>query len=200
MIVDQLCGQNHDPTLRRLVSEAFSAGRGSLASTVAKQVAEIERLREQLLEQTKSLCTHCGQFFPAGKEGLAEFRKHISTCNAHPLSGMAAEIERLRSQHRHCDHCGGTWLDDGINSGCYCREIERLRAIVDRLPKCWRLNESGELVQDVPVVPEQQVWHRDWRGTVSETCGEWESPFPNLLRCCYDTPAAAEAARTEVKE
>ena len=44
MIVDQICGQNHDPSLRRLVNEAFSAGRGSLASTVASQAATIERL------------------------------------------------------------------------------------------------------------------------------------------------------------
>lgn len=47
MIVDQLCGQNHDPSLRRLVNEAFSAGRGSLASTVASQAAEIERLTKE---------------------------------------------------------------------------------------------------------------------------------------------------------
>jgi hypothetical protein len=39
-----------------------------------------------------------------------------------------AEIERLRAQHRHCEHCGGSWLDDGINSGCYCLEIGRLQA------------------------------------------------------------------------
>ena len=47
MIVDQLCGVNHDPSLRKLVNEAFSAGRGSLASVVAEQASEIDRLREE---------------------------------------------------------------------------------------------------------------------------------------------------------
>ena len=37
-------------------------------------------------------------------------------------------------------------------------EVERLQAIVDTLPKCWRLNEEGELVQDVPVVPGMVVF------------------------------------------
>ena len=32
------------------------------------------------------------------------------------------------------------------------KEIERLRAIVDKLPKCWRLNEAGKLVQDEPIL------------------------------------------------
>lgn len=47
-------------------------------------------------------------------------------------SVAAAEIERLRSQHRHCDHCGGTWLDDGINAGCYCRVVKKLRAALSK--------------------------------------------------------------------
>lgn len=46
-IVDHLCKANHDPSLRKLVNEAFSAGRGSLASTVAEQASQIERLREE---------------------------------------------------------------------------------------------------------------------------------------------------------
>jgi len=37
-------------------------------------------------------------------------------------------------------------------------EIERLQAIVDKLPKCWRLNEQGELVQDEPMCPGMEVW------------------------------------------
>ena len=36
--------------------------------------------------------------------------------------------------------------------------VERLQAIVDKLPKCWRLNDAGELVQDCPVVPGMKVW------------------------------------------
>ena len=67
-------------------------------------VAEVERLRgenaeliQQLREQTKSLCTHCGKLFPKGRKGLAEFRRHIVACDFHPLHPMAAEIERLQA-------------------------------------------------------------------------------------------------------
>jgi hypothetical protein len=37
-------------------------------------------------------------------------------------------------------------------------KIEQLQAIVDKLPKCWRLNEHGELVQDEPMHPGMEVW------------------------------------------
>jgi len=44
-----------------------------------------------------------------------------------PLDEAEAEVERLRASHIHCDHCGGSWLDDGINPRCRCQEIKRLR-------------------------------------------------------------------------
>ncbi len=37
-------------------------------------------------------------------------------------------------------------------------EAERLQAIVDKLPKCWRLDDSGKLVQDVSVVPGMELF------------------------------------------
>jgi hypothetical protein len=49
------------------------------------------------------------------------------------LREAADEIDRLRRMIRHCDHCGGSWVDDGINSGCHCKEIERLRGHVKQL-------------------------------------------------------------------
>ncbi len=42
--------------------------------------------------------------------------------------------------------CVCTWRDKHGLSRC------ELEAIVDKLPKCWRLDESGKRVQDVPVV------------------------------------------------
>ena len=38
------------------------------------------------------------------------------------------------------------------------KEFKRLRAIVDKLPKCWRLTVDGKLAQAVPVVPGMTVW------------------------------------------
>ena len=46
---------------------------------------------------------------------------------AHGHKQMSKEVERLTASHVHCDHCGGSWLGDGINSRCRCQEIERLR-------------------------------------------------------------------------
>lgn len=45
---------------------------------------------------------------------------------------------------KHCEDCGGSWVDDGINSGCYClrlREAERQR------------DEALALLADVPIIP-----------------------------------------------
>lgn len=54
-------------------------------------------------------------------------------------------------------------------------EIERLQVIVNNVPKCWRLNEAGKLVQDVSVVPKMVVW-------VSVT-HKWDEPRKG--RVCY---------------
>jgi hypothetical protein len=78
----------------------------SAADRIADLQQEVERLRlsvdlaecrEQLREQTKSFCIHCGQLFEPGKAGLAAFREHIAECNAHPLHPMAVEIKKLRA-------------------------------------------------------------------------------------------------------
>ncbi len=94
-------------------------------------------------------------------------------------------------------------------------EIERLEAIVDKLPKCWRLVENGKLVRDVPAVPGMDAWHREpdtetlmrfgplaWRvrgierewlrvGRVDGLGADRLLPVIDF----YDTKEAAEAAR-----
>jgi len=47
-------------------------------------------------------------------------------------------------------------------------KIELLQGIADQLPKCWRLNDANVLVQDVPIVPEMQVWQNRWPTTLGE--------------------------------
>ena len=54
-------------------------------------------LLEQLREQTKSFCTHCGKLFPKGKEGIEQFQKHIAECNNHPLHPLAKSHQELRA-------------------------------------------------------------------------------------------------------
>lgn len=63
-----------------------------------------------------------------------------------------------------------------------------LAALKSKLPK----TKDG-----VSVVPGMTVYHLDWQGVITKEFGHWESPFPNLLRSCYSTRAAAEHAAKE---
>ena len=108
-----------------------------------------------------------------------------------------AEIERLQSESeyrsRTIAHYQEVVADQNDRAG-------RLQAIVGKLPKCWRLDEAGELVQDVPVVPGMKLWVL-WDNEVHEfvavtvrACSDRE-----FLECdtnmskCYSTREAAEA-------
>ena len=100
-----------------------------------------------------------------------------------------------------CQYCG--WVEEsGYAHDCRAvlhKEIERLQAIVDRLPKT---------ADGVPVVPYVSVvWanpmyfghvipkHVNDDGAIW-LCGNGGPPVSQ----CYSTPEAAEAARTEVGE
>ena len=102
----------------------------------------------------------------------------------------------------------------------YKAEVDRLQAIVDKLPKCWRLDESGKRVQDVPVVPGMEVYwmYATAAGGLCGTSGRvnyvttWTAPGfrrlepvvvvtdngDPLLKLCCATRKAAEAAREEI--
>ena len=78
-------------------------------------------------------------------------------------------------------------------------EVERLNAIVAKLQKCWRLNERGKLVQDVPLVPGMKV--RSISGETFDVCGcrfRDDSSAPSEAypdhRSLYLTDEAAQAA------
>ncbi len=68
---------------------------------------------------------------------------------------------QLRQKHRRSLNLTG--LSEALVRHAY-EEIERLEDIVDKLPKCWRLDEQGGLVQDVPVVPGMTVWTTGYDG------------------------------------
>ena len=67
---------------------------------ITKHVVPVEQelaaAREQLREQTKSFCTHCGKLFPKGTDGIEQFRAHIAECNSHPLQPLAQELAAAR--------------------------------------------------------------------------------------------------------
>jgi len=76
-----------------------------LARRLATSESSLDATREQLREQTKSFCTHCGKLFPKGKEGLEQFREHIAECNARPLHKMAVDNATLRGLLREAVEC-----------------------------------------------------------------------------------------------
>lgn len=43
------------------------------------------------------------------------------------LRESTAKIEQLQSTIKHCENCGGSWVDDGVNSECHCEELKLLR-------------------------------------------------------------------------
>ena len=93
---------------------------------------------------------------------------------------------------------------------------EELQAVVEKLeklPKCWRLNEAGERVQDWPVCLHDKVWlyahtnnelsqgdvviiHASGQIGVKIGYGIWE----RFAEDCYNTEAAAKAAREATDE
>lgn len=85
-------------------------------------------------------------------------------------------------------------------------KLPKLEAIVAKLPKCWRLDESGKPVQDVPVVPGIRVWRNEWQTTLGEKVLEVDStnrvrlddmPYMYNGNVLANTPEAAKAARKE---
>ena len=86
-------------------------------------------------------------------------------------------------------------------------ELTRLQGVVDKLPKCWRLNDAGKLVQDVPVVPGMVLWFWDDADTLRSApalvfvagtlCSVHTSYGWVRLTKCYSTREAAQAAGGE---
>lgn len=89
------------------------------------------------------------------------------------------------------------------------KNIDRLQAVVSKLSKCWRLDEHGNLVQDVPVVPDMDVWTVSPDGGVFRWLVESVSNDGLLrgrfhgasMKCyasqCYRTRKAAEKGEQE---
>lgn len=77
----------------------------------------------------------------------------------------------------------------------------RMADVQEKLPKCWRLNEAGVLVQDVTVVPGMLV-HVPYTKMIEERlvamCMEtldYDNEWTSDLEKAYFTKQAAEASR-----
>lgn len=74
----------------------------------------------------------------------------------------------------------------GSERRALCDEIERLRAIVGRLPK----TSDG-----VPVLPGDRMFCRCGMGPAKEVLVPPQAPIDSVFPGCYSTREAAEAAR-----
>jgi hypothetical protein len=129
---------------------------------------------------------------------LNEIRTHAAA-----LDAKDAEIERLKSFKSGIENATRGALDETCDANerhCSCvpllraenrqlvAENERLRAVVERLPKT---------ADGVAVAPCDRVFHLSDRGTITEipalTAINWFSV--TSLRKCYSTREAAEAAK-----
>ena len=89
-----------------------------------------------------------------------------------------------------------------------CEALARRNAIVAKLPKCWRLDDDGKLIQDVSMVPNMAVWLVDCDPESGDLGKVFQTSVMHVdeshildsigLRrstgICYTTEAAAEAA------
>ena len=109
-------------------------------------------------------------------------------------------------ESKNCPICGSKWFEDFGHVCVKCdRDAEeiyeslyaRLQVIVDKLPKCWRLNEEGKLVKDWPVVPgKDKIWLVCNPYTSRRPIAHVKATWRNLeVDECYSTKAAAEAAK-----
>ena len=140
--------------------------------------------------------------FQAMYEGHAKVKRDI-------VSVENAELQCEAVQHN------TEYLEMSELLAKWGREVEDLQAVVKQLPKCWRLNEAGERVRDVPVVPGMEVFwfwpdvpergavlkhevmaiHQDGvtlRAVYHSTPGRGETPMP--VSQISSTEAAARAA------
>ena len=139
--------------------------------------AELDECREQLREQTKSFCTHCGKLFPKGKKGLEQFRLHIAACNIHPLRSLAKDNERLRAENERMREANEARDNERVIREAYVADLEGkaavLRAANDRLD--WRITycEDGQQVESNEArreVEELRQWVHDLQSGMYINC------------------------------
>ena len=93
-----------------------------------------------------------------------------------------------------CKLCEEVIRPDGKCRCVWEQEIHALQAIVDKLPKCCRLDDNGKLVQDKVVVPGMLLFFYSEDGELyqeeasSDPLPGWEQTVSD----CYDSAEAAK--------
>ena len=170
----------------------------NVVTRAVKQHSKADKRREQLAETGKLVL-----------EALGANPKYTTP------QGVADRVAKLESQTRLT--CSLLSKGDACDCGLCQRdnEIRRLTEMIIKLPKCWRLDDGGVLVQDVVVMPGMVLWSpgigglerievvsleypgSEWPATVLKDMDGGGKPdkYKWAVRNCYTTREAAEAAK-----
>ncbi len=85
--------------------------------------------------------------------------KEQSRCGEDIVLWADIFIEELRKERNEWQ---GRWSETETERVNIRAERDELQAIVAKLPKCWRLDEAGKLVQDCVVLPKMILWYDDF--------------------------------------
>lgn len=128
---------------RELREQAEELGRVTSAEYAAR-LEKVERERDEARAACAAMISrfeHISEYWNgdinerAMLDALNEAGNECDEALSEPNPGQAI-LDRL-SQMKHCDNCGGTWVDDGINTGCYCRRLATQEAIIGEVND-WR--------------------------------------------------------------
>lgn len=98
--------------------ERLRAHVGTAHENETEAAKEIERLQQLASYQ---VAAHWRDKY---EQLIADRRQHVDGVwreQEREIKRLTEENAKLRSAHRHCEHCGGSWLEDGVNTCCPCR-------------------------------------------------------------------------------
>ena len=166
------------------MSEIESADLDEFAKQRDAAIEEVERLSAEIAAADAALDKYVG---PHGwlddsrPERIKKLEMLRDEAAAHAdaffkeCGKVKEEIQGLRASIKHCDGCGGSWLDDGLNEGCACGI--RVKA----------METACRAVSLVELVP-------DWSGEFSESA---KAIAPSMKLRAIEAIRAAFAAKEE---
>jgi hypothetical protein len=129
-------GYNSDTVDAGVFEEKIRWGIGEIIGMLDRANAELAKLREQNPSLYIAF-SDCGQFVRFWTRSKTDMQaQQLATPDMQIAGFYSAPIPAPRKGATHCDDCGLTWLDDGLNPlGCpYCKDAVPAPAV----PEEWR--------------------------------------------------------------
>ncbi len=115
-----------------------------LALDMANRLSDIFRRGTQLLNKT--VVAELNKGTPASYKRLIARVIELETERDEARALVAKLQKAAGGVITHCDNCGGSWVDDGLNAGCTCVKIGELQRERDELEGCF--NEANQHIVD----------------------------------------------------